>query len=106
MFAWFNAKEAIEFGESLAQFFAERIPPESRLNDKGLSSKIEKALSEVKLRVIAFRKTHSLNVYKRAQLGNAFKWKLHESGFDSELVDELTKVVVLQASQPINGPSK
>ena len=106
MFAWFNAKEAIEFGESLALFFAERIPPESKLDGKGLSNKIEKALDEVKLRVVAFRKTHSLNIYKRAQLGNAFKWKLHESGFDSELVDELTKIVVLQTSRPISGPSK
>jgi hypothetical protein len=42
-----------------------------------------------------FGQTHKLNIYKKAKLGNAFKWILLEKGYDAQFVDELTKEVIL-----------
>lgn len=43
-----------------------------------------------------FKMKHELNVYKKAKLGNAFKWKLLEADYDPVLVDELTKLLLLK----------
>jgi hypothetical protein len=52
-------------------------------------------LGKLTLDVSQFGQTHSLNIYKKAKLGNAFKWGLLEKGYDEKFVDELTKEVIL-----------
>jgi hypothetical protein len=48
------------------------------------------------IKIQQFKINHKLNIYKKAQLGNAFKWKLLEANYDQTLVDELTKVLMLK----------
>ena len=96
MFSWFDAKEARTFGESLAAFFAERIPADSRLKEKKFTAKAQQVLSKMALQVDQFSKSHKLNVFKKAQLGNAFKWKLRDAGYDQAYVDELTEWLMLR----------
>ena len=43
-----------------------------------------------------FKLEHKLNIYKKAQLGNAFKWALKDAGYDPEFVDQLTKNMMLK----------
>ena len=43
-----------------------------------------------------FKMKHKLNIYKKAKLGNSFKWKLLEANYDPALVDELTKALMLK----------
>jgi hypothetical protein len=42
-----------------------------------------------------FRLSNKLNIYKKAKLGNAFRWTLTDLGYDSTLIDELTKELML-----------
>jgi hypothetical protein len=96
MFSWFDARDAKIFGEALAVFFIERIPLETpNRKSKSLERKQE-VLDKMFIKIQQFKINHKLNIYKKAQLGNAFKWKLLEANYDQTLVDELTKVLMLK----------
>ncbi|HKU69659.1 MAG TPA: hypothetical protein VJQ51_02365 [Burkholderiales bacterium] len=88
---WFDAAEAVRFGESLGDFFIERIPLAS--SEAGKSRKLDKQLGVVDkmlVQIEQFKARHKLNVYKKAKLAGAFKEKLIGAGYDSKLVDEVT----------------
>jgi hypothetical protein len=46
-------------------------------------------------KVQQFKAMHKLNAYQKAQLGSAFKWKLRDLGHDSQLVDSMTKDLMI-----------
>lgn len=95
--AWFDAKAAKEFGESLANYFAEKIPvSEKDLNDKQFERKSKRTLTAISTQIVEFKKTNSLNLYKRAQLSNKFKWTLIDKGYDEKYINELTMWLVRQ----------
>lgn len=94
MLSWFDASEAKKFGESLARFFLETVPPASRIGDKAFAEKVNKNLKIMAERVAVFKQQHKLNTYKKAQLGNAFKWTLIDASVEEAYSDELTKWLV------------
>lgn len=96
MLKWFDAKEARAFGESLAVFFAERIPVDSDLKEKKFSARAQQVLGKLAAQVDQFKRSHKLNIFKKAQLGNAFKWKLRDAGYEHSYVDELTEWLMLR----------
>ncbi len=102
---WFDAKEAQEFGKNLAVKFSATYPMLDRQKESVSGNKValrakvqdkqQKVLGRLTSDVRQFGKTHSLNLYKKAKLGNAFKWGLLELGYDAEFVDQLAKEVIL-----------
>lgn len=91
VFSWFDASEAKEFGASLAHFYMDRIPPgDSDGKNKSIAKKQE-VIDKLFLQLARFKREHKLNVYKKAQLGNIFKWALKDAGYDPEFVDQFTK---------------
>ena len=46
-------------------------------------------------KVQQFKAMHKLNAYQKAQLGSAFKWKLRDLGHESQLVDSMTKDLMI-----------
>lgn len=86
-FDWFNARAATEFGQSLAEFVVERIPNKN-------PKKAPDALAKIFARVEQFKQTNRLNLYKKAKLANAFRWKLVDYGYQDDFVEEITKEVV------------
>ena len=93
---WFDAAEAKKFGEALARFFVERMSPISQAGDKKFAAKTDKVLLQMASQVVRFKQEHKLNTYKKAQLGNAFKWVLKDAGVAPEYTDELTRWLMLQ----------
>jgi len=95
---WFDAVKAKEFGTSLGVFFIEKVPVDSsqKIDDDRFARRTKKVLTTMVTQVEEFKKNNSLNIYKRAQLSNAFKWKLKEAGYASEYVNELTMWLVRQ----------
>jgi len=88
---WFNASEAKEFGVTLAHFYMNRIPPgDSDGKNKSIAKKQE-VINKLFLQLAQYKLEHKLNIYKKAQLGNVFKWTLKDAGYDPAFVDELTK---------------
>lgn len=92
--AWFDAKEAKAFGADLAAFYLARVKTEADAkSQKFIENKQRILLEKLTQKIAVFRRSHKLNIYKKAQVGNVFKWHLLEAGFDAAYVDELTSWV-------------
>ena len=94
---WFNAKEEKIFGAALARFFMERTPAaDSQKNKKFIAKKQEELMGKLSQQLTNYKLQHKLNFYKKAQVGNAFKWTLKDAGYDPTYVDELTSWLMLR----------
>ncbi len=88
---WFDAREAVEFGQNLADFYDKQSKINERANEHKATDKQQKLAAQVLVKAQQFRASHKLNFYKKAQLGNAFRWKLRDLGHDVRQIDMLTK---------------
>lgn len=97
MLSWFDAKSAQQFGATLADFYIERVPAgdDDAKADKKSEKKKQEAVNKMVAQAEIFKINNKLNLYKKAKLGNAFKWKLLDSGYPSELADELTRIILV-----------
>jgi len=86
----FDASEASDFGERLANLLIERTPAAGTVGHGRLTKKHEAMLHQLEQQVTKFKAEHKLNTYKKAKLGNRFKWVLREKGYDAVYVDHLT----------------
>lgn len=95
MLNWFNAKAEKEFGLQLAEFVIKEMPTElaKKKQDKTVLKR-QKVMQQAASMILEFKRDHRLNVYKKAQLGNSFRWRLLDEKFDADVVSELTSVVV------------
>jgi hypothetical protein len=93
---WFDAREAREFGVSLADTLAKSLATSERKRQS--LAKRNELLEKLFVQVRLFKQTHKLNFYKKAKIGTSFKWKLLELGFDRELVDALTHEIMVRVS--------
>lgn len=96
IFSWFDASEAKAFGDSLARFFVAGAPNEKHYGDKAFELKVQKVLKQMADQIARFKQQHKLNMYKKAQLGNAFRWGLIDAGIDTKYTEQLTQWLVLQ----------
>lgn len=96
MISWLDAREAQKFGITLAEFYIARIPSEASNKKSNSMERKQEVLNTMFSQIPPFRMKHKLNIYKKAKLGNAFKWKLLEANYDPALVDELTKMLMLR----------
>ena len=97
---WFNAREAVEVGSTLADQFVPRTVPASapvkRSRKKGEPAEPIQELEKFLQRVDREARPLHLNIYKRAKLASTFKWKLLESGVEAPVVDELTRALLVR----------
>ena len=87
---WFNCKEVDALVDSIVADLVKRFPPGQ------VDRSVEKAAKRLKgvhneafNRVENFARTRPLNLYKKAHLGNRFKWSLREAGYAGEFADAL-----------------
>ena len=92
---WFGTREVDELAAAIAAELVKRVPPAA------LESRTRKAAERLRNthdaifdRAGKFARTHPLNIYKRARLGNQFRWALKEAGFPREFVDAWTYELV------------
>jgi hypothetical protein len=109
MIAWFDCSEVDAFVDSIVADVVKRLPPEGvELPAKKAMERLRRTHGLVFRRVDAFASAASLNLYKKAHLGNRFLWALKEAGYPQEFVDTLTHelvTVVTLASRRRNQPS-
>jgi len=88
---WFKVKEVDEFADSIVADLVKRFPP-SQVESPGkkAAEKLRKTHDAIFRRIEIFGRTYSLNIYKKARLGNRVKWALAEAGYPSGFVDTLT----------------
>lgn len=93
---WLDAKEESDFGSKLAEFYDRKCREIEKGADRKQEEKRHRLISQVLLQVRQFKNSRKMSTYKKAKLGNAFKWKLKELGYDHELIGLLTKEIMLE----------
>ena len=94
LLAWFDASEARNFGKTLADFYIEKIPPNST-DQKKIAKKEQDIINKMIKQIAQFKLQHKLNIYKKAQLGNTFKWELRNAGYNTAFTDALTTTLMV-----------
>jgi lipoprotein NlpI len=95
MFSWFNANDAQQFGTTLADFFIERVSLDDLAKKEKASQKKQEVVQKMIQQIGIYKTNNKINLFKKAKLANSFKWKLLDANYPSELVDELTKIIVV-----------
>jgi len=100
MFGLFDTKKVDDFARSLAQDLARRFPPASEARtDKGAANQLAVVSEGLYARAIRFHQENKLGVYRKAKLGNTFRWQLQELGYSSGFIDNVTKGLVVRLAK-------
>ena len=97
LFGSVSGKDVDGFAKTQAPDLAKRYPPaldkgtERKISQKRLTTILEDTFS----RAIDFRREHKLGVYKKARLGNTFRWELQEMGYSDKFVEVATEGLVV-----------
>ena len=92
---FFDTSELEEFATGLATDLGRRFPPASEARtDPGAAHQIKVILEGLGARAVRFHEQHKLGVYKKAKLGNVFKWKLKELGYSDAFAERATKELI------------
>jgi hypothetical protein len=91
----FNTRELEEFALSLANDLGRRFPPQSEARtDPGATHQIKVILDGLGARAVRYNSEHKLGIYRKAKLGNTFKWRLKELGYSVSFAERATKELV------------
>jgi hypothetical protein len=108
LFGSVSSKQVDEFARGLAQEIAKRYPPtmdaagERKISQKRMTSILEEAFNKA----AAFKDQHRLGTYKKARLGNTFRWKLSELGYSEKFVELATEGIVVYVSRKTPSQGK
>jgi hypothetical protein len=92
---WFDTREVDDFAHALAQDFIGRLPSPPDNSRKMTPDRMRNTHDAIVARAAAFARSHKINWYKKAHLGNTFKWALHDAGYDQQIVDAMTHDVLV-----------
>jgi hypothetical protein len=100
MFGLFDTKKVDDFARSLAQDLARRFPPASEARtDKGAANQLAVVTEGLYARAIRFHQENKLGVYRKAKLGNTFRWQLQELGYSAGFIENVTKGLVVRLAK-------
>jgi len=104
LFGLFSGSKVDAFAKSLAQDIGKRYPPAIANNPDQLVSqkRLSVILEEAFTRAHEFNREQKLGMFKKAKLGNTFKWELKEMGYDEKFVDMATEGLIVYLTR---GPS-
>ena len=91
----FDASEAKRCGLALAEIVVNGYPASERKKANKALLHRAKLLDQVFAQARDFKRKYNPNLYKKAKLGNAFRWSLLEQGFEHKFVDDLTHQILL-----------
>src|SRR5688572_16704094 len=97
LFGAVSSKQVDEFAKELAQELSKKYPPVlDQSPDRTLSERrLTRILEDTCNRALAFKNEHKLGVYKKARLGNTFRWELEEMGYSRKFIDTATEGLVV-----------
>ena len=95
IFKFLDTRELEEFATALAADLGRRFPPASEARtDPGAVHQIKVILEGLSARAVRFHHEHKLGVYRKAKLGNVFKWKLRELGYSNTFTERATQEII------------
>ena len=97
----FSNRELDEFATGLAQSIAKRYPPslETAQAKKISVNRVTRVLEDVVEKAVEYHRNNPLGVYRKARLGNTFKWELKELGYSEKFVEVATEALIVHISR-------
>jgi len=87
------------FATTLAEDLGRRFPPASeKRTDTGAKHQLSVILEGLGTRAARFRDEKQLGLYKKAKLGNVFRWKLKDMGYSTAFVEQATTAIVTRVA--------
>jgi hypothetical protein len=94
-----DTKEVEAFATALAEDLGRRFPPSSeKRSDAGAANQLGGILDGLGARAARYRDEKQLGLYKKAKLGNVFRWKLKELGYSEGFVEQATNAIVTRVA--------
>jgi hypothetical protein len=101
---WLDTSEVDRFVDEIVGDLVKRFPPlTGGTYSKKEIERLTKTHKSILDRVERFAAEHKLNIFKKARLGNRFKWALKEAGYEPMVVDAFTQEVVTIATLARKG---
>lgn len=95
LFGLVDTSDLEQFATTLATDLGRRFPPASeKRTDPGATHQIKVILEGLGARAVRYQAEHALGVYRKAKLGNVFKWKLREIGYSEAFSERATKEII------------
>jgi len=107
LFERFSSKDVDTFAKSLAVEISKRYPPTlDQAKEKKISqNRISRVLEDAYGKAIEFKSEKNLGVYRKARLGNTFRWELTELGYSKPFVEMATEGLIIYITRKA-GESK
>jgi hypothetical protein len=106
LWQWFDVKEVDGFADSIVAELRERYPPSGvELPARKAIDRLRKSFGRMFARIDDFARASSLNLYKKARLGNRVKWALKDAGYPEEFVEAFTRELVTHVALARRKPS-
>ncbi len=102
IFGTASGKQVDEFAIGLARSLATNYPPmpaTGGARPAGAVEKLRTTLDEICREALGFKNLHKLGIYKKARLGNSFRWELTALGYEKRFVEEATQRLVVHISR-------
>ena len=94
-FQWLDTAEIDELARSITAELVKRVPPATLgAQDKKAATRLRNTHDAIFARAGKFARTHKLNVYKKARLGNQFRWALKDAGYPPDFIESWTYELV------------
>jgi hypothetical protein len=97
LFDRFTSKDVDQFAKSLATEISKRYPPSlDQAKEKKIShNRIARVLEDAYNKAIEFKSEKQMGVYRKARLGNTFRWELTELGYSKPFVEMATEGLIV-----------
>ena len=97
IFDRFSGKDVDQFAKSLAVEISKRYPPSlDQAKEKKISqNRIARVLEDAYNKAITFKSEKHLGVYRKARLGNTFRWELTDLGYSKPFVEMATEGLIV-----------
>ncbi|HWP00064.1 MAG TPA: hypothetical protein VNL74_05475 [Methylococcus sp.] len=102
VFRWFSVNREVDrFAKMLAQDIAKRYPPAlDNVRGKKVSvDRLTRILEDAYAKAREFREERGLGFYRKAKLGNSFRWELADLGYTKEFVEMATEGLIVSLSR-------
>jgi len=96
-----STEQIDEFAKSLVQDLAKRYPPSLAADPsvKISEKRVTKTLEGVYAKAAQYKKEHKLGIYKKARLGNSFRWELEELGYNKQFIEVATEGLIVHLTR-------
>lgn len=95
LFQWFDTEEIDRLVQAIVTELGQRVPPSALdSHDRKAAARLRNTHDAIFARAGKFARERTLNIYKKAHLGNRFRWALKEAGYPPEFVESWTYELV------------